>query len=79
MLLYVMLIVTYSIYFILHNLISSQFKSSGAADEDLAKMFQDREDRLKRHHNDEIKEWEDRVAKLQGKFSIQFPSTIGLL
>ena len=30
-------------------------------------MFQEREDRLKRHHNDEIKEWEDRVAKLQGE------------
>lgn len=47
--------------------ISSRCKPSEAADEDLAKMFQEREDRLKRHHNDEIKEWEDRVAKLQGE------------
>ncbi len=36
-------------------------------DDDLTRMFEAREERLKKHHNEEVAEWEERVTKLQGK------------
>jgi hypothetical protein len=36
-------------------------------DDDLTRMFEAREERLKKHHNEEAAEWEERVTKLQGK------------
>ncbi len=39
-----------------------------AVDEDIERLYQDREDRLKRHQQNEIKEWEERLLKSQGEF-----------
>jgi len=39
-----------------------------AVDEDIERLYQDREDRLKRHQQNEINEWEERLLKSQGQF-----------